>query len=92
MIKKRYEIWHSQFGLDLTRYGFREILSPDGDLVEEVNWESDIMNYEEAKKMCAKFRLKHRKNVIHTEDFLKLSNNDPDFISKYKSQLFKHIS
>lgn len=92
IIKKRYEVWHSQFGLDMTRYGFREIPSFDNDHREEVSWESDIMNYEEAKKMCAMFKLKHWKIVNHSKDFLTLSNTDPNFISKYKFQLFKHIS
>jgi radical SAM superfamily enzyme YgiQ (UPF0313 family) len=89
ILKKRYEVWHSQFGLDLTRYGFREITPPDGNLRETVNWESDIMNYEEAKKMCDMFNWDM---VNHSKDFLTLSNTDPNFISKYKFRLFKHIS
>lgn len=97
MIKKDYETWHSAFGLDMTKYGFREIPWPDGnELREEINWISDTMSYEEAKQMCAEFRFqeikRQVKHKVDSEFETGLVNFQPLFIEKYKQQLFDHIS
>jgi Radical SAM superfamily len=91
--RKEYETWHSAFGLDMTKYGFREVSwGENNQLTQDVNWESDLMTFLEARKMCGDFMAQWEEpnpNLILPSE-TKI-NKDKNFIDIYKKQLFNYL-
>jgi radical SAM superfamily enzyme YgiQ (UPF0313 family) len=95
IMKKDYRVWDSAFGLDMTKFGYRELPETHSDgVTEEVAWESDIMTSLEAKQMCADFLktagLSRRQKFKSFYDRSTV-NSKNTFIPIYKTQLFKHL-
>lgn len=93
--KNEFETWQSAFGLDLEKFGYQEIPWPQSDSVpESINWQSPIMNYLEAKSMCAEFRLRSLKTHPIKHGLRPAEspvNHSHDYLDRYKNQLFSML-
>jgi hypothetical protein len=101
-IGRKSMTWNSAFNLDLTKFGYTEIDNDFSKTIPFVNWQSDIMSYQEAIKITTEFEQKFRQvgNYQNTTrmDFenttFQLLNSNPDnpgyrdFILNYKKTLF----
>jgi radical SAM superfamily enzyme YgiQ (UPF0313 family) len=87
--------WNSAVNLDLIKFGYKEIDNEYSKTISPlINWQSDIMNYQEAIQMTTDFYQKFRKagNFKQENNMFLLDNfGDPDFIHKYKKELFDLI-
>jgi len=87
--KNEYETWQSAFGLDMTKYGYHEIPWTDGnEIVQDVNWKTDIMTFEEARNICSEFHDRYNAIRPARANPIKVSSVD---IIQYKQQLFAHL-
>lgn len=88
--KKSVQTWNSAFNLDLTKFGYREI---DDDVLKTtvtVNWQSDIMSYQEAIEMSSGFEERFQQRNDHKN--FEFQRNVPGFISNYKKELFNRLT
>jgi radical SAM superfamily enzyme YgiQ (UPF0313 family) len=90
--KKTVLTWNSAFNLDFTKFGYREIDNDFSKTIQVVNWQSDIMSYQEAIKITTAFERKFRKVGNYQNTTFQLLYNHQDFILDYKKQLFDRLN
>ena len=90
--KKSVLTWNSAFNLDLTKFGYTEIDNDFSKTIQVVNWQSDIMSYQEAIKMTSIFELKFRQVGNYQNETFQFLYNDQDFILNYKKELFDRLN
>ena len=86
--KKSVQTWNSAFNLDLTKFGYREIDNDFSKIIQGVNWQSNIMSYQEAIEITTLFGKKIQRVKNYQNTTLQLLYNDQDFILNYKKELF----
>jgi radical SAM superfamily enzyme YgiQ (UPF0313 family) len=96
--KKQFAVWESSFGLDMTKYGYREMTDDDIANLEEterknidhtlVVWQNDHMNYLEAMSMVSDFY----QRADETERFIRpVPTGSHHQLDRYKRKLRQHL-
>ena len=87
--KSKYEAWQSAFGVDMTKFGYTEIPwgTDNDDMIQDVNWKSDLTSYLNAQVICEQFQRGYNNNPSPYQ-FL---SKDLGFVQKYKAQLFAYL-
>ena len=87
--------WNSAVNLDLIKFGYKEIDNEYSKTISPlINWQSDVMNYQEAIQITTNFVQKFQAAWPYNREnnmFLLDNFGDPDFVHKYKKELFDLI-
>ena len=85
IMKKDYQTWESAFGIDMTKFGYKEMPNTREVYREEVLWQNDFMNIFESKAMCKMYAEKNAHSTF------KITPSECDIITCYKICLWKHL-
>ena len=91
-MKKNYQAWDSAFDLDMTKFGYTEVLENSdqkNNFQINVNWKNNFMSREEAKIVCETFFKKWQ--ILQNSYDTSTNVNFDNIITDYKNKLFQHI-
>ena len=92
IMKKNYQAWDSAFDLDMTKFGYTEVLENSdqkNNFQINVNWKNNFMSREEAKIVCETFFKKWQ--ILQNSYDTSTNVNFDNIITDYKNKLFQHI-